>query len=238
MTFALRMTLLSTMLLLAFAASASAAATQIAPAVGARLTTPYPVFRWSVPEGEQNLQLTVTPTAAIVDGGLDDSNGMVGSPAAGATAYVDRTKVFTPGDYFWQIRTDNNSAVSEEFQIFRTPAQRFIVPGIFQFSFLKPVIGTNGANNLSQVQLTGVLRCNMASGTTSSIMRVYRGTRLIHTDTRVVGCFGMTKNSLYHNFQPRPGSIPNGTMLKVTMSAKSGIYKTLVPSVKLIKWHS
>lgn len=234
----LRTAVLTALLLCATTASAVATPLQVAPATGTTVRTPYPVFSWSVPAGEQNLELFVTPTSKLVDGELVSEDNVASTPAAGATSSAKPTRAYTPGDYFWQLRTDNGSAVSEEFQVFRSPVRRFIVPGVFQFSFLKPVIGTNGANNLSQVQLTGVLRCNMASGTTQSKMSVFRGSRLLHTDTRVVGCFGMSRNVLYHNFQPRPGTIPNGAVLTVKMTAVSGFYKSAVPTVTTVKWHS
>jgi hypothetical protein len=234
----LRIALISAAVLLASVATASATATQVAPAVGAKLTTAFPVFKWTVPDGEQEFQLTVTPTAKLVDGELDSSERMNRGVLATTSPFVDRTTVYTPGDYFWQIRTTNGGETSDTFQMLVTPVSRFIVPPIFQFSSLRPKITDNASNGMSEVELNGILRCNMAQGSTKVSMKVFRGTRLLHVDTREVGCFGMTANKLFHNFQPRPGQIRAGTILSIQMSAVDGFLKTAAPTKTFVKWHN
>ncbi|MCW2924506.1 MAG: hypothetical protein JWM98_1910 [Thermoleophilia bacterium] len=223
-------------ILLVSSTTALAAPVLGGPADGARLATPLPKFTWTVPAGEVNVRLVIAPTKVVAtDGTLRDAD--IQSPTApGATSFQDLKEVYTPGDYFWQLNSDNGSASQETYQYFTSPIRRFVVPAIFQFSRLRPVVEDNAANGMNEIALTGKLRCNVTK-ITSVTMLVYRGTKLLHNDTREVGCYAWEQNNLFHNFQPRPGQIPNGTPLRIVMVAKSGIFRSPLTTLRLT-WRS
>jgi hypothetical protein len=205
----------------------------VSPAPGKEISSPYPKFTWVLPPAAGNESLVVSTSPTTVDSRLPDSGKayyMSEFPTQYATS-VKSTYVYQPGTYYWQVTAQEGATH------YVSPVQKFVVPTVFVLTKFRAKIAKNGANNINQVEVNGVLKCSVGYNTKHDkllTIQIFKGKKKIGSQTREAGdCNSMTKTREFANFQPQPGSIKRGTKLTVKVFASYGKEKSAVEVLKV-----
>lgn len=197
----------------------------VSPVGGSTISSPYPNFVWELPAGAQNQSLVVSASPKL-------SNPLPEYPDARASSLKSQ-RVYSPGTYYWQVTAQDDVTAG----MYISPVQKFVVPTVFVLTKFKAKIAKNGANNISQVEVNGVLKCSV--GYTSKYdklltIQVFKGKKKIGSQERLAGdCNSMTRTKEFANWQPKPGSIKKGTKLTVKVFASFGKQKSDVQVLKV-----